>query len=162
MMNHTAAQSKHEYQKWDMMNAKLPWRPELLLTERTWQVDFTDRLDNWHYPKTRQKPDESSGSQAAMSELSPFWYSFMFTNWYPVTIPSCPKGLDFQGIKYNETFMIMNKNIYCAGYEQTRNIPTFYSSTIIQHIRKRPTSICYRKQFVAILAMCVINAARRA
>ena len=31
-----------------------------------------------------------------------------------------------------------------------RNIPNlcqFYSSTVLRHIRKRPTSICYRKQF---------------
>ena len=40
-----------------------------------------------------------------------------------------------------------------------RNIPNlcqFYSSTVLRHIRKRPTSIRYRKQFLAILAMCPI------
>ena len=110
MMNKAAAHSKHEYQKWYMMNAELPRRLELLLTEPIWPGDFTDWPDNWHDSKSRQH--ESSGSQTVMSELSPFWCSFMFiapsTHWYPVTIPSCPQGLDFQGIKYNET----NLHIY--------------------------------------------------
>ena len=54
------------------------------------------------------------------------------------------------------TFMIMNKKIIALGYLQTRNIPNlcqFYSSNVLRHIRKRPTSICYSKQFLAILPM---------
>ena len=52
--------------------------------------------------------------------------------------------------------MIMNKRFITLGYLQTRNIPNlcqFYSLNVLRHIRKRPTSICYRKQFLAILAM---------
>ena len=47
------------------------------------------------------------------------------------------------------------------GYLQTRNIPNlchFYSSNVLRHIRKQPTSICYRKQFLAklpIWCMCI-------
>ena len=54
------------------------------------------------------------------------------------------------------TFMIMNKKFIALGYLQIRNIPNlcqFYSSNVLRHIRKRPTSICYRKQFLAILPM---------
>ena len=37
------------------------------------------------------------------------------------------------------------------------NLCQFYSLTVLRHIRKRPTSICYRNRFVTFLAMWLVR-----
>ena len=64
MMNKAAAHSKHEYQKWYMMNAELPGRLELLLTEpitdqltslKDLTTDMIPRPDNMRAVAVRQQ-----------------------------------------------------------------------------------------------------------